>query len=232
MTIKMLWTAKTKNVKTGDVPTAYIGESIKEAWNSCKGCALRDSHRCYAWNGMVNAGFRNVLKAYKKNKKRYSLENALEKLSPSVRMVRVGALGDPSRASHSTLRRNAQKIRALGLAFIGYTHHWREKANSKLNSLLMASCETPEQADEAVSKGWRATTIVPWDTKGKRFITPAGNQALICPAQTTAGITCNSCRMCDAGRKTPFSVIAFLDHGPQTRMKIANARKAKKLPVV
>jgi len=229
LSIKMLWTAKTRNSKTGNVPTAYIGESVKEAWNSCKGCALRDSHRCYAWNGMVNAGFRNILKAYKNNKKRYSLKNALEKLGPTVRMVRVGALGDPARASHATLRRNAQKIRFLGLAFIGYTHHWREVANSKLNSLLMASCETVEQADEAVKKGWRATTIVPWDHKGKRFITPAGNQALVCPAQTTAGMTCNTCRLCDADRKTNFSVIAFKDHGPQVRNKI---RAAKKLPIV
>lgn len=226
--MKLLWTAGTKNRKTGNVPTAYVGESVEEAWASCEGCALRDSKRCYAWNGTVAAGFWNILRGAKKSPAKYTFGNAMAALN-GARMVRVGALGDPSRVNHRTLRSNARYVRKRGMAFVGYTHHHREARNANLKDLLMASCETIEQADEAVSRGWRATTIVSWDFKGKRFITPAGNQALVCPAQTTTNITCNDCRLCDASRDTPFKVIAFKDHGPQTRHLI---RKAKKLPTV
>lgn len=226
---KLLWSARTNNRKTGDIPTAAIGLTKEETWESCNGCALRDSKDCYAWYGTMRVGHANVLKGFKSNPSNYTFAFALANRNKSARMVRVGSIGDPSRASHYELREVEKACNEEGLAFIGYTHMWRDKANDNLSNLLMASCDNVSQADEAVEKGWRATTIVPWDMKEKRFITPAGNVAVVCPAQTSEAITCNICRLCEATRDTPFSVIAFKAHGPKERQKI---RKAKKLKVI
>jgi hypothetical protein len=230
MTAELLWIGNAENPKTGNVPTAYIGTNKTEAWDSCEGCALRESKDCYAWFGSVRMGQASMFRGYALNPSRYTFKAAMANRSPSARMVRVGAIGDPARASHKTIKSIAKRVQALGMAFVGYTHHWREKRNSGLKLFLMASCDNIAQADEAVKAGWRATAIVPWNFAEKRFITPGGTQAIVCPAQTKPGeITCNACRLCDASRETPFRVIAFKSHGPKERKKIYNARR---LPTV
>jgi hypothetical protein len=229
MAAKIIWTAETGNRKTGNIPTAYIGTTKEEAWASCEGCPLR-AKDCYAWHGSVRIGHTVALNGYKKNPAKYTFGNALRMRSKSARMVRVSAIGDPSEANHRTLHSNAKEVRKLGLAYIGYTHFHMRPKNEGLKSLFMASCGSIQEADDAVKRGWRATAVVPWDYAPKRSITPAGNTALVCPAQTTANaINCNDCLLCDASRKTNFDIILFRDHGPKAR---ADARRAKKLPVV
>jgi hypothetical protein len=228
-TAGVIWLNQTENAKTGNVPTLYVGTNKQEAWESCEGCALRDENRCYAWNGTVRMGQASLFRSYAADPKRYTFKAAMAKRSPNARMVRLGAIGDPARTNHRALKAHAAAIRKLGMAVVGYTHFHEDKANQGLKGTLMASCNDVAQADKAVARGWRATAIVPHDFEPKRFITPAGNQAIVCPAQTKPGeISCNSCRLCDASRDTPFKVIAFKDHGPQARMA---KRAAKKLPV-
>jgi hypothetical protein len=169
-----------------------------------------------------------LLKGYVKNPSKYSFEEAMAKRSKSARMIRLGAIGDPARVNHSELKKFIAKARKEKLAVIGYTHHHREKVNEGLKKVLMASCDNMEQADEAVSRGWRATAVVPFDFVGKRFVTKAGNVGVVCPAQTAPeSVTCNSCHLCDAARPTNFDIIAFRDHGPRAR-----AAKRRKLPVL
>lgn len=227
---RILWTAKTSNRKTGDVPTAYIGETKTKALRSCKGCNLLKNKDCYAWFGTVSWGFDGILSAYKKKPYKYSLAYALTNRNPKARMVRMAALGDPARANRKELLDSHKLATQLGLAFVGYTHFHREKGAWRYRKLLMASCDNIQEADNAVARGWRATAIVPYNTPTKRFVTPEGNHAVICPAQTNPGqITCNDCLLCDASRKTRFSIVAFKDHGPKVRNKV---RKSKTLPTV
>jgi len=143
-------------------------------------------------------------------------------------MVRLAALGDPARANRKELFDSYKLIKDLGLAFIGYTHFYREPNAWRLRKILMASCDNITEADKAVKRGWRATAIVPYTTKGKRFLTPAGHHAVICPAQTTPNITCDDCLLCDASKQTRFDIVAFKDHGPKVRNQI---RKSKQLPI-
>ena len=224
---EILWLARTSNVKTGDVPTAYVGKTRHQALRSCKGCKLLKNKDCYAWYGTPGWALNGIIKAYKRNPNRYSFLNAIANRAPSARMVRMSAIGDPARANRKSLLNAWKLAKQLKLAFVGYTHFHKDKTNSKLKSILMASCDTVDDADEAVSRGWRATAIVPYNFNDKRFVTPAGNHAVICPAQTKDNITCNDCLLCDASKNTRFSIVAFKDHGPKVRNKI---RKMKKLP--
>ena len=67
------------------------------------------------------------------------------------------------------------------------------------------------QADEAISKGWRASVLAPHDHT-VNVKTPDGNRAVVCPALVHDHVTCNSCGMCDVERN-PGVIIMFPDHG-------------------
>jgi hypothetical protein len=226
----ILWLAQTKNTKTGNVPTAMIGKTRRESLQSCKGCSQLTNRNCYAWFGTVSWGLAHIQRAFKGDPQKYSFLNAIADRHPDARMVRVSAIGDPFRASFRDLQHSFELSKQLGLAFVGYTHFHLEKGAHRLKKMLMASCDSIEQADAAVQRGWRATAVVPYNFQGKRFTTPAGHTAVICPAQTMPKkITCNDCLLCDASRKTSFQIIAFRDHGPKVRNQI---RQMKKLPVI
>lgn len=226
---KILWLAQTKNSKTSNVPTAFIGKTRRETLMSCQGCEQLENKNCYAWFGTVSWALAHIQKTYKKDPERYTFLNAMAHRDPAARMVRIAAIGDPFRAAFRDIQSAFQLTKQMGLAFVGYTHFHKEKAAEKLRSMFMASCDSVEEADDAVKRGWRATTIIPYDFKEKRFTTPGGNIAVVCPAQTKPkDITCNTCLLCDASRDTRFQVIAFKDHGPKVRNQI---RQMKKLPL-
>jgi hypothetical protein len=227
---EILWLSRTSNRKTGDVPTAFIGKTVHQALRTCKGCNLLKQKDCYAWFGTVVWGFKHIIKAYKQSPHKYTFLYALANRAPTAKMIRIGAIGDPSRARKKDLLSAYKLAKQLGLAFVGYTHFHRDAEAWRLRKLLMASCDSITEADEAVARGWRATAIVPYDFEGKRFVTPAGNHAVICPAQSMPDkFTCNDCLLCDADKKTKFKIVAFKDHGPKVRNKV---RSLKKLPMV
>lgn len=184
-----------------------------------------DNGQCYAWNGTPRTGFSAVLQGATKDRARYAFRTVLARATARrnyrARMVRLGALGDPARASHAELRRVERTARAAGLAVVGYTHHWRERANAPLSDLLMASCNNVAEADEALTAGWRPAAVLDWHTPGATFLTPGGAVGLVCPAQRKDNITCNDCRMCDPShpvwRAGKISLIGFLDHSIQAR---------------
>ena len=227
----ILWTARTRNTKTGDVPTAWIGSSIEEARASCEGCDLLESGGCYAHGGTVAMGFRSILRAWRAGKReRYTLQAALSGALRSARMARLSAIGDAGRMPRAQAEAMRAKIKRAGLALVGYTHHWREASvRDTWRGFLMASCETEAQADRAVSEGWRATMIVPsWDTR-RTWRTLAGNKVSACPAQVTGGrVTCNDCLLCDASRAL-VPIVAFRAHGPGATKAESTLARAEEL---
>lgn len=214
--LNFIWNAQSTNRKTGNVPTLYIGHTKEEAWDSCSGCNLR-GNGCYAWSGSVAIGASSTRKAFKKGQDK-TLAYAMEHKHKKAKMLRVSAIGDIGRCSSSQAKEIIDTAQKHGLNLVGYTHHWREaKVSTKWKGKLMASCERLQDADEAVSKGWRATCLVP-STQSKSFLSPNGNKVVICPAQTAeaAGktLTCNDCRLCDASRLLA-PIIGFQVHGSQ-----------------
>ena len=210
--MRILTTPTTRNSKTGNVPTITVGGTREEAYQSCadSGCPKLTDNTCYAWNGTPLFA---AISRWKSRAKRVATDTThelrrLDDRSARARMVRLADIGDPG-ALHVAIRDQiVAAVRGRGLSLIGYTHAWR-KATDWMGQ-IMASTDTLAEADEAVAMGWRATTIVPWDHTGHRFDTPAGNRAVVCPAQVSKKVVCNTCRLCDGSKPGP--VIAFLDH--------------------
>lgn len=151
----------------------------------------------------------------RKAPERYTVKAAIKGAARSARMLRATGIGDIGRSGRDLADYVAGSVRSAGLALVGYTHHWREPAVAdSWRGRLMASTETLAEADRAVSEGWRATVIVAADAP-RTLSTPAGRKVVVCPAQAAEdrGVTCNTCRMCDASRPGP--VIAFRAHGNQ-----------------
>ena len=233
--MKMLWTARTNNIKTGDIPTAWIGTSKEESKKTCEGCPQlgtgNGDTKCYAWGGMVAVGLKAVQDGFKRGLD-YSLSNALRRRNKNAKAVRIGSIGDPGAVRLREYLSSVRSIRRQNLSVLSYTHRWRKLKASQWKKNIMASCDTIKQVDEAIALGWRATVVLPWDFKGKRLVTPGGNTVIVCPAIYTKSIglsddkivTCNSCRLCDASRSGPS--IGFPDHGPAVRSK------KKKLPIL
>ncbi len=219
-----LWLGTTKNTKTGDVPTLWVGATREESKATCEGCSLLDSKGCYAQYQTQSFGHSAMVKARARGK-RYTFEGAMATRRITARMARFAAIGDPSRINHPTLRRWIGAVTAAGLRPIGYTHHWRDPINAWLQDHFMASADSLTEADEALDAGWAATAVVPADFTGGT--TPKGRKAIVCPAIAAqrAGrkLTCNQCRMCHPKSTTAIkhrlTVIVFPDHGPRARQR-------------
>jgi hypothetical protein len=210
--MNLLFTARSTNIKTGDVPTGWVGATREETRASCAGCPLLDKG-CYAHSGAVALAAHAARKAAAAGKDR-SLGAAIAGAARSARMLRLTGIGDVGRSGVDVAIEVASEVAAAGLALVGYTHHWRESAVSAAwRGRLMASTEKLQDADRAVAEGWRATVVVPEDYP-QRSTTPAGRPVVVCPAQVPSSrVTCNDCRLCDASRPGP--VIAFRAHGNQ-----------------
>lgn len=223
--MNILWTAQSRNAKTGNIPTAWVGQTKEEAWDSCDGCVLRGAG-CYAWSGSVRMGHSNLLKVASNGADR-SIDWALENRHSSARNVRLTGIGDIGRCGKEIADQIVEHIEAEGLGIVGYTHHWRENEVAEAwKGRLMASCETEEDADKAVSEGWRATMIVGEDSP-RTFRTAAGNRVSVCPAQLREGsIDCNNCRLCDASRDLA-PVIAFIVHGNKKKTILTDGHLAR-----
>ena len=213
----ILWTARSANTKTGDVPTAWVGRSRADTLASCSGCPLLGSAEraggCYAHSGQPATALASVRRAESTDPHRYTLASALIRRHKGARMVRVSALGDVGRCGRAAADTIVATVRAAGLSLVGYTHHWKDgDVATSWRGRLMASCDSSADVDRALSDGWRATIVVP-DNHPRVSETPNGARVVVCPAQARpdSGVTCNACRLCDASRPGP--VIAFRAHG-------------------
>lgn len=215
----ILWAPRSRNIKTGDVPTAWVGLSKADCLESCRGCPMAPREAggdgsCYSHSGSPAIAAASIRKTAARGVRR-DLTSALREASRAARMVRYTAIGDGGRVAPGVADRIVATVKAAGLAFVGYTHHWREaQVSADWRGRLMASVGSLEEADEALSQGWRAAAVVPADHPA-RSATPQGARVVVCPAQLAEergrAVTCNDCRLCDASRSGP--VIAFREHG-------------------
>jgi len=191
--MKINWTARSANTKTGDVPQAFVGDDLKECQQSCKdvGCPLFENkvhdHPCYAHRGRVAMGFWSVVRAKKrvgdqvrallskaklgrrdsrklaKLKARYTLDEALNNALRRARIVRYTAIGDGGLVDSKTCEDIKRKVTAARMEICGYTRAWKQEKAQQWRGWLMASCVTLDEVDEALSAGWRASVVLPRD---------------------------------------------------------------------
>lgn len=218
----LIWTWSENNPKTGPVLTAFVGPTEEAAHRSCFGCALYMPRRCYAWRLPWGAGARtgavDLWQRAARDPRAYSLEGALARMPKSAASVaRLCGLGDPARCDRRIFWFAVATLWRWNFVIEGFTHHWREPANRDLAGVLMASCDTPEEADIALWLGWRPTVLLPAEaSKGTRtFATPKGARGLVCNYQAN-GIQCASCGWCEPTHAMwasgEFEVIGFVEH--------------------
>jgi len=230
----VLYTARSKNGQTGNVPTAWIGRTIEEMRQTCEesGCpyfAGKDIAgsicRCYAWQGHARQALYSIVKAAKRDPARYELENALDKSLRSARIIRFSAVGDASAVGEAEAAEVVRVGRSRDLEVLGYIAGWAQSPWWK--GILRASCATKEEMEVALAAGWKVARVAPMDARTRPE--PIG---IMCPAKMGAQIDCNNCRLCLYTEKSP-DVVWFPDHTPLVRahrVKAAMhaARKAAK----
>ena len=223
--VRMLWVGVSGNIKTGNIPQGYVGESKEENRASCEGCPLLDDG-CYHHQGTGRMAHSSMIRANKKNPARYELKTALKKAVRTARYARGAVGGDPAALTREQVDGYISTLRSAGLkGLLLYTHFW-EGRGAHLKGVAMASCDTLEQADRAVDAGWRAAVILPaslpssgrnrlktpaWE--GEKFTTPSGRRVVVCPAQRPElRKDCNTCGLCDPTKHERVPVIGFLEH--------------------
>lgn len=224
-------TGKSSNRKTGAMVQTYIlradvhpCEAVKDGRDVsiCGDCKHRPSQggACYV---VVPQGPTSVWKAYKRG--RYPHAPKALRLLGADRAVRLGTYGDPAAVPAwiwSALTRDATKR-------TGYTHQWRALDSARiggamafhhrdvLRGLCMASCDTPEEREEATRAGWRTFRVMTPDEA-------LGAGEFTCPASEEAGkrTTCEKCGACSgAQRGTVQASPAIIAHGAKARRFIA-----------
>lgn len=136
------------------------------------------------------------------------------------RMVRLGTYGDPAAVPAQVW----YHLLTHAAGHTGYTHAWRALDRAVIGSaefyrrnglrdLLMASADTPEEAAEAQSTGWRTFRVRCPDE-------PLLERESVCPASEEAGrkLHCATCGACDGagtGRKGSIAIVA---HGTGKQM--------------
>ena len=113
--------------------------------------------------------------------------------------LRIGSYGDPAAVPTWVWKDLASEVKTV----TGYTHQWKH-GDQVLRSLMMASADTPEEAREAQSMGWRTFRILTPEQK------PAPNETL-CP-NVRKGTACQVCGLC-AGTALKAKHVGMPLHG-------------------
>lgn len=230
MGIPIAVVARSSNVKTGNIPTVWVGRNLQQSRESCEGCPLLASGDCYAQYGSPSFAIASVARSAKRAKswRRYTIERAISARHPSARFVRFTALGDAAHADRGQVEHAISVTRENNLAVVGYTHFHRERSAQWLRGQLMASVQSVDEARDANARGWRAAIVMPRDTVGTIRNDDGSILAVECPAIAASRMgktfTCNDCAstkrgaLCDASKDLPN--VYFADHGPRARRSL------------
>lgn len=190
--------APSQNSKTGDMWQVWILPAdgvVGPVASICGDCPHAAARSCYVNWGQAPRAVRD---AY--------LAGAYGRWNGDVSMfagaaVRFGAAGDPAAAPEVPWNRIAD----AAADHAGYTHQWRRAP--ALRTVLMASCDSPEDAEEARAAGWRVfRTRFPWE--------PLMRGEIACPASAEAGekTQCAKCALC-GGAQVKARSLAIVAHG-------------------
>lgn len=214
---RVRWVARTLNEKTGPIPL-----TLTERGSCPPACSLKGAG-CYAeehmflryhWERTVELGL--------------FWDEFLEKVEalPEGTLWRHNEAGDLPGKGNAIAR---PALRALALANAGrrgftFTHKPLTPENAAaireavaLGFAINLSADSIEQADALVAANVAPVSVVlptTWPSRAVR--SPAGNQIVVCPAQTSNGVTCKTCRLCAAPDRK--AIVGFRAHGLRQAM--------------
>jgi hypothetical protein len=196
--------ASSTNRKTGAMVQTYIlrvdmtpTEAVKQGADAsiCGDCRHRGDGSGKARTCYVNVGQgpQAVYRAFKAGK-----YGAWDGSGMTGRIVRLGTYGDPAAVPAGIWA----ALLEGSAGHTGYTHQWRKAPI--LRQWCMASADSPQEAAEAQSLGWR-TFRVSLPGQVARL-----EREAVCPASKEAGqkLTCSACLACGGGDRRGSITIA------------------------
>jgi hypothetical protein len=116
--------------------------------------------------------------------------------------LRLGAYGEPTALPFEIVKSAVDNAQG----HTGYTHQWHNRKFRQFQSLLMASVDSPIEAVDAQSMGWRTFRV----RKPTDGLMPG---EINCPASKESGFltTCDDCRLC-AGTSRKAKNISIIEH--------------------
>ena len=196
-------TIGSKNEKTGDMVQVWIlrenvhpvvAQRTGSDESVCGDCPQRWSlgGACYV---IVAKAPASVWKAYKHGS--YNCPKHIAKVEHELRTkpIRLGAYGDPCAVPFDVW----ESLIAQGTgSWTGYTHQWKNPANANYRQLVMASCDSIQEAEQANAQGWRFFVVVT-DIEDALRKSPLMGVVVQC-ASDANGINCATCKACDGTR--------------------------------
>ena len=185
----------------------------------CGSCPARKTkdNWCYV---LVGKPVSQVYKAYKNGK--YP-KGAFKDLIQNRWSFRHGSYGNPSALPYEVNEEIFEALAAAGKLWTAYEHEWRT-CDQRLSKYVMASCETPEGAAEAIEKGWRPyLACLPDEVDSS-----VKSLGLVrCPYRLHDPSTpqCAECKMCSGHSHKMTAGIVAPVHG--TNYKVTNYNKMR-----
>lgn len=218
--MKYIFIRTSANRKTGPIPQTYNHR------DTCPPSCAHYRTSCYA------ESFHTRLNWDKVDTRGLDLaELALSiSLLPSGQLWRFAVAGDlPGQGEDVDAYALGQIVKAnKGRRGFTYTHKhsaqaikWAKHA-TEWGFTTNLSADDAGHADQLAAHGLPVVALVPDDTP-RHSMTPEGRYILVCPAQTTEHITCETCGLCQRADRT--SIIGFRAHGTKTRQANLIARR-------
>jgi len=210
---KVHWVAMTTDKKVGPVMASY------SPLDTCPDSCGFKSGGCYAWELF----YLRVLgeKISDGRIKIRTMEEAFKGSRRSAKIVRHRVAGDVVGDVDETVR-ECEFAEENKLINIGYTHDWKNPEAQKLKKWFRASCNTLEEAQEAIDMGW-AVTITAHGENVPKKTKLLNRRAVLCPAQVDKErMDCNTCKMCKTNGNTKDVIIMFETHGNKGTISRAN----------
>lgn len=223
--LRVGWVEATHNVKTGPIPVSTTDRD--SCPTSCgyrgRGCYAEESnHTRLHWGRVATRGLT------------WAAFLARVEVLPRGQLWRHNEAGDlpgvGDRIDPFLLGALAAANAAAGARGFTFTHKPMTAPNARAVRAAVAagfainlSADTIAEADALRARAIAPVAVVvpsAWPARATR--TPGGATLVVCPAQTTEGMTCERCRLCAApGRK---AIVAFRAHGLRHELASAIAR--------
>ena len=193
----------------------------------------KGSNGCYGDNYGMNFHFDAI--GIKKGLTGFEL---IEKMAllPKHQKIRLFDVGDvPNKdgiMDYSLLNAFSRLVRERSYSVIQFTHNVLNYTNvqiaKKLHYTLNFSCETVNQAKNAINQGVNAVLVVNSKTDKVKACKVDDITLITCPAQwqdlklSNKAITCADCMLCSKDRVKQKNIVVFYSHGSSYK-KIDNA---------
>lgn len=218
----ILFTAESKNIKTGPIPVS--GSSSATCPSVCpfkkQGCYAKYGPISWHWQrvtegkiGIVWKDFLNKVKALANNTLwRHNQFGDLAGIGNKINVKQLGELVEANKGKRGFTYTHKPVIREAGVSILTlYTNRAAIRLANKNGFTVNLSGNNLAHADKLKAlKIGPVVSVVSDDTPNTSY-TPAGHKVIVCPAQQRDDVTCSTCKLCSVASRSV--IIGFKPHG-------------------